>query len=169
MIRRPPRSTLFPYTTLFRSIYRRTREGLRGAKEQFERAIALDPTYAPAYAGLASVYPLWATFAYSGIDFYEGYGQAIAKADRAIALDPELAEAYATRGYIMTRAWGPAGEIAADFNRALELRPNSADVHQWYARFLTRQDRYDEAFAEVVRAVEVDTIASGGLATSSLD
>src|SRR5713101_8009531 len=90
-------------------IYRRTREGLRGAKEQFERAIALDPTYAPAYAGLASVYPLWATFAYSGIDFYEGYGQAIAKADRAIALDPELAEAYATRGYIMTRAWGPAG------------------------------------------------------------
>src|SRR2546426_2748808 len=150
-------------------IYRRTREGLRGAKEQFERAIALDPTYAPAYAGLASVYPLWATFAYSGIDFYEGYGQAIAKADRAIALDPELAEAYATRGYIMTRAWGPAGEIAADFNRALELRPNSADVHQWYARFLTRQERYDEALAEVERAVALDPLAPGVRVAFALD
>src|SRR5258707_8316471 len=35
MIRRPPRSTLFPYTTLFRSLWRRlrateTRDGLRG-------------------------------------------------------------------------------------------------------------------------------------------
>src|SRR3989449_6768786 len=150
-------------------IYRRTREGLRGAKEQFERAIALDPTYAPAYAGLASVYPLWATFAYSGIDFYEGYGQAIAKADRAIALDPELAEAYATRGYIMTRAWGPAGEIAADFNRALELRPNSADVHQWYARFLTRQERYNEALAEVERAVALDPLAPGVRVAFALD
>jgi tetratricopeptide (TPR) repeat protein len=150
-------------------IYRRTREGLRGAKEQFERAIALDPTYAPAYAGLASVYPLWATFAYSGIDFYEGYGQAIAKADRAIALDPELAEAYATRGYTMTRAWGPAGEIAADFNRALELRPNSADVHQWYARFLTRQERYDEALAEVERAVALDPLAPGIRVAFALD
>src|SRR3712207_7761067 len=34
MIRRPPRSTLFPYTTLFRSI----REGGRGRAEQPRRA-----------------------------------------------------------------------------------------------------------------------------------
>src|SRR3989442_634692 len=31
-------------------MYRRTREGLRGAREQFERAIAQDSAYAPAYA-----------------------------------------------------------------------------------------------------------------------
>src|SRR5260221_2474511 len=30
MIRRPPRSTLFPYTTLFRSVGPRTRQGHRG-------------------------------------------------------------------------------------------------------------------------------------------
>src|SRR2546429_4383640 len=29
MIRRPPRSTLFPYTTLFRSLYRVTQEALQ--------------------------------------------------------------------------------------------------------------------------------------------
>src|SRR2546429_9750700 len=36
MIRRPPRSTLFPYTTLFRS-YTNTREGLRMAQRIFLR------------------------------------------------------------------------------------------------------------------------------------
>src|SRR3712207_8769178 len=32
MIRRPPRSTLFPYTTLFRSLRRRVQHGLRLAR-----------------------------------------------------------------------------------------------------------------------------------------
>src|SRR5258707_1593931 len=31
MIRRPPRSTLFPYTTLFRSLFRRGRAALRAS------------------------------------------------------------------------------------------------------------------------------------------
>jgi tetratricopeptide (TPR) repeat protein len=142
-------------------MYRRTREGLRGALEQFQRAIAQDSAYAPAYAGLASVYPLWVTFSYSGIDFYEAYGRALSMADRAIALDSDLAEAYAARGYAMARAWAPAPAISADFKRALELRPNSADAHQWDARFLSGQGRNDEALAEVQRAVALDPLAPG--------
>src|SRR2546421_3786055 len=34
MIRRPPRSTLFPYTTLFRSLVRRRDDGLAGEDRQ---------------------------------------------------------------------------------------------------------------------------------------
>ena len=142
-------------------MYRRTREGLRGALKQFQHAIAQDPAYAPAYAGLASVYYLWVYWEYPGIDFYEAYGRALAMTDRAIALDPELAEAYAARGFIMLYAWGPAEAIAGDFQRALELRPNSADIHQWYATFLSRQDRHDEALAEAGRAVALDPLAPG--------
>src|SRR3712207_6872257 len=37
MIRRPPRSTLFPYTTLFRSI--RVRDGRRGVQEGQPQAL----------------------------------------------------------------------------------------------------------------------------------
>src|SRR5438477_2021824 len=39
MIRRPPRSTLFPYTTLFRSFRRRRqrRQGLRGGRGRHAR------------------------------------------------------------------------------------------------------------------------------------
>src|SRR5256885_8545461 len=47
MIRRPPRSTLFPYTTLFRS---RSRDpGLHGRKPVFSTPRALALSYADAY------------------------------------------------------------------------------------------------------------------------
>src|SRR3712207_8396328 len=42
MIRRPPRSTLFPYTTLFRSVRWEVRPALRTA-EFFERLLGGDP------------------------------------------------------------------------------------------------------------------------------
>jgi eukaryotic-like serine/threonine-protein kinase len=142
-------------------MYRRTPEALRGALEQFQQAIAQDSGYAPAYAGLAAVYPLWVTYSYSGVDFYEAYGRALSMVDRAVALDSDLAEAYAARGYAMTRAWAPAQAIAVDFERALELQPSSADVHQWHARFLSREGHYEEALAEVERAVALDPLAPG--------
>jgi eukaryotic-like serine/threonine-protein kinase len=142
-------------------MYRRTRDGLRGARVQFEKAIALDSAYAPAYANLALVYFLWDFYAYPGIDFYQAVGRSLAMADRALALDPSLAEAYAARGRGLTFVWGPSGEISADFQRALALRPNSADVHQWYSNFLTREARFDEALAEVERAITLDPLAPG--------
>ena len=142
-------------------MYRRTREGLNGAREQFERAIAQDSAYAPAYAGLASVYQLWVVYAYTGMDLYEADGRAVAMANRAIALAPDLAEGYAARGRAMMGAWAPARGIGADFERALELRPNSPDVHQWYAGYLAREGRYDEGLAEAGRAVVLDPVAPG--------
>src|SRR2546425_3776979 len=44
MIRRPPRSTLFPYTTLFRSFSE--------AEQSYRSALALDRQFAAAYVGL---------------------------------------------------------------------------------------------------------------------
>src|SRR3712207_7789097 len=42
MIRRPPRSTLFPYTTLFRSRRRRLARGERGLPAQLSAFLALE-------------------------------------------------------------------------------------------------------------------------------
>ena len=142
-------------------MYQRTPEALRGALTQFERAIAQDSSYAPAYAGLATVYGLWPIFDYSGIDLYDAYGRSLALADRAIALDSTLAEGYTARGYTFTLAGGPSDQVAADFRQALELRPSSANVHQWYAQFLSRQGRHDKAISEMERAVSLDPLAPG--------
>ena len=142
-------------------MYRRTQDAIRSAQEQFHQAIGQDSTYAPAYAGLASVYFLRVFYDYPGIDFYEAYGRAWAMADRAIAIQSDLAEGFAARGYVMTRSWAPAEFISADFRRALELRPNSPDVHQWYAQFLSREGRYAEMLDQVSRAVDLDPLAPG--------
>src|SRR5438874_4129819 len=58
MMRRPPRSTLFPYTTLFRSYANRTdmfRDTTLKAEALFEQAIKLDPNFALAFADLSMV------------------------------------------------------------------------------------------------------------------
>jgi TolB-like protein/tetratricopeptide (TPR) repeat protein len=142
-------------------MYRRTREGLRGALERFQQSVAQDSTYAPAYAGMASVYSLWVLLSYSGLDLYAAYGRALAMADRAIALDAEAAEAYAARGLTLAAAWAPAAIVETDFQRALQLRPNSADLHQFYSLFLAREGRHDEAVAEAEQAVALDPLAPG--------
>src|SRR2546426_9517777 len=66
MIRRPPRSTLFPYTTLFRSPGAHALlSGVYAQKQQYdqaiaegERAIALDPNNADSYAWQAEALTL---------------------------------------------------------------------------------------------------------------
>ena len=142
-------------------LYRRTREGFRGAMTQFERAIAEDSTYAPAYAGLATVYTLWTYYTYPGIDFYAASSKALRLLDRAVALDSSSGEGYGARSRVLTRSWAPADEIEAGFKRALELQPNSADVHQWYALFLAREGRDAESLPEAERATSLDPLAPG--------
>jgi serine/threonine-protein kinase len=142
-------------------LHRRTPDGLRGAVQEFNRAIGQDSAYAPAYAGLASAYLLWATYDYAGQDLHAAYGRAAAAASRGIALDSGLAEAYAARGYVGTYAWAPSSEVAADFRQALKLQPSSADVHGWYAHFLSREQRHDSAVAEAERAIALDPLAPG--------
>src|SRR3712207_6973753 len=44
MIRRPPRSTLFPYTTLFRSLVKATTEGVVRAPSTFSMTFGVPPS-----------------------------------------------------------------------------------------------------------------------------
>jgi TolB-like protein len=150
-------------------VYRRSQESLRGALEQFRQAIMQDSSYAPAYAGMASAYLLWGAFNYSGIDPHEAFGRALVMADHAIAIDSNSAEAYAARAFAQTLAWGPANGALADFQRALQLRPNAAEPHQWYAQLLSREGRYDEGLAEAERAVALDPLAPGTRDAAALE
>lgn len=143
-----------------RSLGERTPDGMQSAIRQFQRAIELDPGFAPAYAELSSVYALSIFYRYDvGIDDYTLAAQALAFAEHAIALDTNLAAGYAARGYLGALVGGSADAVAADFERAAELQPNAASIPSWRARSLAQLGRYEEAVSEASRAIDLDPLA----------
>lgn len=141
---------------------RRTEDGLRRAIEAFEEAIKLDSAYAPAYAGLSAAYTHWVGYRYTaGLEPYSALARARHWADRAIALDPTLAEAYAARGYASVWTQLPTDSVLPDFQRALQLRPNSGEVHGWHAMALSFLGRHTDALAEAQTSITLDPLAPG--------
>ena len=103
------------------STAKRTADGIRESITHFQRAIALDSTYAPAYAGLADAYLLSSTH-YLMTPARAGK-LATASAQRALALDPRLGQAYAALGFArLFDEWNWTGAGQA-FDRAVALPP----------------------------------------------
>jgi len=143
-----------------RSLNQRTTEGMKAAIMQFQRAIELDPGFAPAYADLSSAYALTIFYRYDvGIDDYTLAAQALAFAEHAIALDRNLASAYAARGYLGALIGQSADAVAADFERAAALQPNAASIPSWRARSLAQLGRFEEAVSEASRAIDLDPLS----------
>ena len=136
---------------------KRTEEGIKKAIEYFQKAIAADPQYALAYAGLADAYHvLWV---YSGISPRETYLQAKPAALKALEIDPELAEAHTSMAAIKADdEWDFTG-AEREFRRAIELESNYATAHQWYAQCLSYQGRFDEAISELHIAIRLDPLS----------
>ncbi len=144
-----------------------TEEGLRQAIGFFEKAIERDPRYALAYASVALAFTeLGETGALSPD---EAYPRAKAAAARALELDPELGEAHCTVAhgkFVYDFDWTGA---EAEFKRALELNPSSADTYDLYGRLCSALERFDEAIALQQRARELDPLAhQSDLATALL-
>ncbi len=140
----------------------RTAAGLNNAIGFFSQSIEMDPTFAPAYADLASAYALAIFYRYDvGLDGYELAARSLALSERALALDPNLAAAFAARGYLGALIGQPADAVAADFERAASLQPNAASIPSWRARSLAQQGLIAEALAEAARAVDLDPLAPG--------
>ena len=135
-------------------LYNFTPENLQKAMRYYNEAVARDPLYAVAYAGLANAYGIASSF---GDD--EASLRAEAAATKAIELDPTLAEAHAALAG--TRFWHQRDSRSAQdsFNRALELNPNSAVVHHYYAWFLSATGRFEEAEKHIHRALELDPLS----------
>jgi TolB-like protein/lipoprotein NlpI len=136
---------------------KRTEEGFRKAVEYFEKAIALDPTYAHAYVGLSDVYDLLGMF--SMMPPKEAYERARAAAARALAIDPDLAEAHTSLAHgKFLYEWDWAGSERA-FLTGLRLNPNHAQSHYWYALFLSAMGRFDDAATQMRQARELDPVS----------
>jgi adenylate cyclase len=112
------------------ALWQRRREAeLWQAAEEFKSAVAADPGYAEAYAGLALVYSVIPDYS-SRISYSDAMYRATNVAEMSLALDPSLPEAYAALGSVATYERRRA-TAAALFHRAITLRPSFATAHQW--------------------------------------
>jgi eukaryotic-like serine/threonine-protein kinase len=120
----------------------------------FNRAIEQDPSYAPAYAGLADCYNMLAY--YGVLQGNEAYPKARESAMKALGLDQGLAEAHAALAFIQYQWVWDWPEADREFQRAIELKPSYAPAHQWYSSFLAAMGRTEEAVREGNRAAELE-------------
>jgi TolB-like protein/DNA-binding SARP family transcriptional activator len=134
----------------------RTGSGLARAVEYFERAIATDPLYADAYAGLAITYNLQDL--YDPVTPHATGERARAAYVRALELDGDLAEAHAARGGdLHSYVWDKEAAERA-YLRAIELDPNYAFGRHLYAIMLASAGRYEESMAQRRVALELDPL-----------
>ncbi len=138
-------------------------EPLRRARESFEQAIAYDPNYAAAYAGLAESVLLLENN-HQDLPQDEAFEIARQNLDKALELDPDLADAYAVKGLLESKAWQQTrignGNIKAEaaFRRAIELNPNHASAYMWFASLRDGEERDDEAIELFQRSMELDPL-----------
>ena len=129
---------------------------LRKAIDYFNQAIAKDPNYALAYAGLADSYMLLPN--YGGASTKEAVAPARAAVTKALQLDDSLAEAHASFGLLNTLELH-LEQAVGDFERAIQLNPNYATAHHWLMLGQLALGRFDQAIAEGKRATELDPLS----------
>jgi tetratricopeptide (TPR) repeat protein len=135
---------------------KRTVEDFRKSIEFFKRAIELDPAYAPAQAGLADAYNLLGS--YGAIPMKESHPRARAAAMNALEIDEQLGEAHVSLATIIADYYWDWAETEKEFKRAIQLSPNYAVAHYWYASYLMFMDRPDEALTQARQAEELDPL-----------
>ena len=130
---------------------------MRKAIDYFNHAIAKDPNYALAHAGLADCYDLLCE--YSDLSPKESYPKAKAAAIKALELDDTLGEAHTSLAYSLINYDWDWQSAEKEYQRAIQLNPNYATAHQWYAECLSMLGRHIEAIAEIKRAQQLDPLS----------
>ena len=136
---------------------KRTHKDMQRAIEYFQQAIAVEPNYALAYAGLADVYAIMAS--YSGAPPHETMPLAKEAILKALSLDERSAEAHTALAAIVELYDYEFARAEQEFKRAIELNPNYATAHEFYGLLLINLDRPEESFVEFRRALELDPLS----------
>ena len=137
---------------------KRTTAALHKGIEYFEQAIAKDPHYALAYAGLADSYNVLGSHDHGALAPKEAFPKAAAAARRAIEIDETLGEAHAALAFIQFNyEWDWAG-AEKEFQRAFDLNPGYPTLQQWYSRYSMAMGRTEASLEASKRGFELDPI-----------
>jgi TolB-like protein/DNA-binding winged helix-turn-helix (wHTH) protein/Tfp pilus assembly protein PilF len=137
---------------------KRTEEGFKKAVDYFNQAIAKDPTYAEAYAGLADTYVLLGGYGFMQQE--DAMPKAKAAAQKALGINDQLAEAYTSLGVIAEMYEWNWPEAEKNFKRAIELDPNYSVAHEFYGDgYLSLIGKNEEGIEEIRKAHELDPLS----------
>jgi tetratricopeptide (TPR) repeat protein len=135
----------------------RTKESIEAAIADFKQSIAIDPNYAPAYAGLARAYNLAPVFGV--FTSAESFPQAAVAATHALVLDDTLADAHNALAFTKAHWEFDWAGAEREFRKSIDLEPNAAWNHFTYANsYLTPLGRHEEAIAEIKKAIDLDPL-----------
>ncbi len=135
---------------------RRTREDLYRALEFFAQSIEKDPSYGPAFAGMADTYLVLLDYRY--VVPKEALAMATAAAVNALRIDELLPDAHTSLAHAKLHTLDWKGS-EREFRRAIQLGPGYAIAHFYYANLLTAMGRFDEGIAEAQEAVKLDPVS----------
>jgi len=123
--------------------------------EDFERAIAADANYAPAYAGLASAYALLAIAPFDCLPPHEAMPKAEKAARKSLQLDSGFPEAHTALALVNHHYHWKWKEAETGYQQAIELNPDHGDTHLWYSWLLLALGRRDDAFDEIEQTMSI--------------
>jgi TolB-like protein/Tfp pilus assembly protein PilF len=142
------------YDSYLRGLYLLNQREIDKSVSYLREAVAMDPFYAPAYAGLAEA--LTTQGVSGGSAHPDEQSQALAAAKRAIELDPGSGEAYAALGLVEInygKDWTAAGR---DLEKAIALSPNDSLAEMNYCFYLDAMGRPEDAVTHMRRALQLD-------------
>jgi eukaryotic-like serine/threonine-protein kinase len=137
----------------------RSQDGLKKSIDLFQQAIAADPNYALAYAGLTDTYVVAPSYDI-GITAQQGHLLADQASRKAIELDNSSSEVHASRATALavSHRWD---ESEPEFRRAIEINPNNAAAHYFYAyAYLIAEKHFDQALTEYQTALSLDPLST---------
>lgn len=145
------------YEHYLQGIFHRSRRDVDGTPQaitELKAAIAEDPEYAEAWAGLSDTY-IGAAIGHS-IPASQAFEQSLAAARRSVELDPGLAETHTALGQIHMFYQRDYAAAEAAFAQARAANERYARLWHHLAMLRGFQGRPDEALAAVRRARELE-------------
>jgi adenylate cyclase len=136
---------------------KRTVDSIQKGRALFEQSVAKDPRFALGHASIADACILQGI--YGVLSSEEAAKQAWPEVSAALAIDDTLAEGFAARAMLLSDFEWNWAQADNDFRKALDLSPNNAAVHHWYAMVLAEQGRFDEALVEIDAAQKQDPLS----------
>jgi serine/threonine-protein kinase len=145
---------------------KKTPAGFNTGIDYFQKAIQVDPNYAPAYAALSNLYYNLSNYNFALMQPKVGWFKAKEAAEKAIQIDDALPSAHASLALIAYQWEWDWPKAEREFKRALELDPGSSSTYEptpsstyhWYSHFLMTVGRTEESFAAGKRALELDPV-----------